>query len=164
MRNSLFTSLHTCRCMLRWTCVGRLDVLVPLPHPCCVQAGRAGRTEKINAWRLNECGECWIDRDSKLGQQDCLFKGQDPLIIVLAEIDSQACGVPSLTPRYLHLDATRGTKHMQTIIRNVCPPQRISGACMNDTTWLHHSTYRSNSQLVEPDNTNVGGKVGWVWQ
>ena len=66
----------------------------PLPcHPppfSCVQAGRASRKEKINAWHLNECGECWIDRNSKLGQQDCLFKGQDPLIIVLAEIDSQA--------------------------------------------------------------------------
>lgn len=74
-------------------------------------AARADRKEKINAWHLNECGECWIDRGSKLGQQDCLFKGQDPLIIVLAEIDPQARTVPSLTRRYLHLSAMRPTKH-----------------------------------------------------
>lgn len=79
-----------------------------------LQAGRASRKEKINAWHLNECGEWWIDRDSKLGQQDCLFKGQDPLIIVLAEIDSQACTVPSLTPRYLHCNTMKFTKHTHT--------------------------------------------------
>lgn len=89
--------------------------LGPRPPPRCVQAGRASRKEKINAWRLNECGECWIDRNSKLGQQDCLFKGQDPLIIVLAEIDSETHTVPSLTHHYLHLDTTRPTQLTLTI-------------------------------------------------
>lgn len=78
-----------------------------------MQAGPAEK-EKINAWRLNECGECWIDRNSKLGQQDCLFKGQDPLIIILAEIDSQECTVPLLTRRYLHLNTMKTTKNILT--------------------------------------------------
>lgn len=84
------------------------------PPSSLLWAGRAGRKEKINAWHLNECGECWIDRNSKLGQQDCLFKGQDPLIIVLAEIDSQTFTVPLLTCCYLQLIATRPTKHTLT--------------------------------------------------
>lgn len=75
---------------------GRLP-WAPFPPPACVQTCTTACTGKINAWRLNECGECWIDRNSKLGQQDCLFKGQDPLIIVLAEIESQARTAPSLT-------------------------------------------------------------------
>lgn len=106
------------------TCISRLDGFPGLPA-LLLAACRPSRKEKINAWRLNECGEWWIDRDSKLGQQDCLFKGQDLLIIVLAEIDSQACTVPSLTPCYLHCNATRCTKHTHTLtFTNTCLPTR----------------------------------------
>lgn len=75
------------------------------------QASRTSRKEKINAWRLNESDERWIDHNSKSGQQDCLFKGQDPLIIVLAEIDSQVHSVSFLTCRYLHPNATQPIKN-----------------------------------------------------
>lgn len=106
---------HVDVCMYMHTCISR-QYLFPFPlFPSLLlavlpgkKAGRQDRQkEKINAWRLNESDECWIDHNSKLGQQDCLFKGQDPLIIVLAEIDSQAHTVPFPTCRYLHLNATQ---------------------------------------------------------